>query len=137
MNDLEYYKFIERVLKEVGCDKGEFLLYNDDEKTNRINFSLICSDVFAWGIADAENLTPENIHLIKECREELKSVDLMDYYLADLFACKVRKLRPMNRYLQMMETSLRPSTLKNNEDESLKIARRKIFEDCGPSLVNY
>lgn len=58
-----------------------------------IKFFVNCSDVFWWATADLEEVTAENIGILKQAYE-----DAGDIYGGDLFAARVRKLRPQQPY---------------------------------------
>ena len=52
-----------------------------------------CSDLFYWATADAEEITREDIPLLRQTLADLKAVDAA-YNLNELFAARKRKLRP-------------------------------------------
>ena len=76
-----------------------------------VEFHINCSDVFWWGCADAEEITPNNLPLLEQ---SLKDVgDLGDG--PHLFVSRVRKLRPQGAMYKYINGELWP-----------------LFDECGP-----
>lgn len=68
-----------------------FWRYDNDN----VRFFIMCSDVFAWGTADCEELTPDNIHELRKAHDDLCNIDPKHALLTgDLFAARMRKMRP-------------------------------------------
>ena len=67
-----------------------------DEEYTPITFWVKCSDTFCWGCADAEDLTPETLPILKQASEDCKAVDriLGSLHACDLFAARIRQMRP-------------------------------------------
>lgn len=76
-----------------------------------VKFFINCSDVFWWATADLEQVTPENLHILKQSYE-----DAGDIYGGDLFAARVRNMQPQDPYLDRIS------------DEKIKAH----FLACGP-----
>ena len=59
-------------------------------------FYVKCSDVFSWGTADLELITPENLPgLLAAFRDILSVADgIATCYCTDLFVARIRKMRP-------------------------------------------
>ncbi|UKK84716.1 hypothetical protein L7H23_01030 [Sphingopyxis sp. BSN-002] len=76
-----------------------------------------CSDLFLWGCADLEPLTPDNIALLDEAAGELTAID--DCYGPEwaprLFCCRTRKMRPQGAYYKYIPDQFRDK-----------------FDACGP-----
>lgn len=76
-----------------------------------------CSDLFLWGCADLEPLTPDNIALLDETADELTAID--DCYGPEwaprLFCCRTRKMRPQGAYYKYIPNQFRDK-----------------FDACGP-----
>lgn len=55
-----------------------------------------CSDIFAWGCADCEPITPENIHYLEAAIRECLALPGFAGvgYIGQLFCAKARGLRP-------------------------------------------
>jgi hypothetical protein len=54
----------------------------------------MCSDEFAWGTADLEQITPENIHELERAIADVKAIDKDIGHAFILFAARQRKMRP-------------------------------------------
>ena len=52
-----------------------------------------CSDLFFWGTADCEEITPADVPLLRHALDDLKPLGA-EYELGHLFAARKRKLRP-------------------------------------------
>lgn len=102
------------------------LIWSHDEKEN-LTVAAMCSDTFWWGCADAEEITDENIGLfiktVDEC-QALKSAGHLHYgekycwstsYCDELFAARVRKMRPQGASYELYPSCLWP-----------------LFNECGP-----
>lgn len=59
-------------------------------------FNTNANDLFAWGSADGEDVTPENLPLLEQAINECLARDAITgaIYGCDLFAARVRKMRP-------------------------------------------
>ena len=55
-----------------------------------------CSDTFYWASADAEDITPADLPLLQSCVDDLMAID-EGLYLPMLYACRKRKMRPMDQ----------------------------------------
>lgn len=89
----------------------------------RIVFYAMCSDMFFWAGADAEEITPADLPLWRRTMEDLRALPNWDGcgWLGELYACRKRQMRPMNAWFRACE--------KNNR---LPVATRVLFEAAGP-----
>lgn len=62
-----------------------------------MKFFAQCSDVFWWATADLEEITEEDLSLLKQCYQDLKPID-MRHYLPELYAARKRGLRPQGAW---------------------------------------
>jgi hypothetical protein len=76
-----------------------------------------CGDVFDWGSADLEDITPENISVLEQSMKDLYETECSAnvVYAASLFCARVRKLRPQGAYYKY----LKPPVI-------------ALFDACGP-----
>ncbi len=60
------------------------------------SFFVNCSDVFYWGCADGEEITPDNIAMLEQAMADCEAVDKVagTCSAAWLFAARVRQMRP-------------------------------------------
>jgi hypothetical protein len=72
-----------------------------------VTFSVNCSDVFFWGCADAEDVTPENLPLLRLALEQGGGTDL--------FVARVRGMRPQGAVYKYIDQAEWP-----------------LFDACGP-----
>lgn len=69
---------------------------------DEVKCTIDCSDVFAWGCADSEELEPEDIPLLKQAHAELEALPPEEgqthhgysAYSEMLYCAKKRKMRP-------------------------------------------
>ena len=73
-----------------------------------------CSDFFAWGCADAEEVTPENIEVLEAARVECAALG-QPSWAGRLFAARVRGIRPQGAYYAHIPDEL-----------------TELFDACGP-----
>ena len=88
--------FIERVLRATSGNAGG-MFYRGGEDDPKLTIYGDCSDFFAWGGADAEEITPENVELLESTIAEARAAtgDSFDLSLAIcLFIARLRGLRP-------------------------------------------
>lgn len=117
-------EFVERLLKLLAKHDDTHSIY----WTEDLEFWVNCSDLFCWGCADGENITPENIHCLEQCYEDCKKAQptLGKIYAPDLFACRVRGLRPQG--------AAYPKTpkIKDGASDCDYSALWSLFDACGP-----
>lgn len=112
----------------------ENVCWRTDGEYAPVTFFVNCNDLFFWGCADVEEITPENVgelrRAVSDLRESLgvssmpnpatesdkwKEWDKAPSWGTELFACRVRKMRPQTPVLNKLRSELRP-----------------LFEACGP-----
>lgn len=101
-------KFVEELLKIIA-DNDACMEFSFTNEKGKLRFWMDCSDLFAHGIADCEEILPEDLFLLRKCFEE----DLV--YGGWLFCCRKRKRMPMS---YVFEAHLYTEDL------------RKLFEEC-------
>lgn len=122
-------------------DLREELLWH--VKDGMINFSVMCSDLFAWGCADAEPIRPEDLKLLQLCKFDLLQFgsESLCRYLAPLFAARKRGMRPMRLWLELLARGdYHTPDRRSAEDVAKWIEQygeknaliRSLFLACGP-----
>jgi hypothetical protein len=82
----------------------------------QIHAAVNVSDVFAWGCADAEDVTPETLPLLEQACLDLRAIGRSEVvYTADLYAARVRGMRPQG--------AAYPKE---------RAATQALFDACGP-----
>jgi hypothetical protein len=85
-------------------------------KDGQLQLWVNCSDSFYWGCADAEEITEANLPELETARNDLIAAgDTQASHLANLFASRVRKIRPQGALYEYIEPELYP-----------------LFNACGP-----
>ena len=116
MNNLPFIVDLLRTTSEawIGEDFSWIVLSDDTLK-----FYLNCNDIFYWGTADCEEVTPDNLPALKQTLRDLQHLDDSYAYIhgASLFCARVRGMRPQNRVFDYMDG-----------DDALI----KLFKECGP-----
>lgn len=93
---------------------GELLWHTDGA---RIHVSANVSDVFAWGGADCEEITPENLAVFQQAIADLGAIHRFDeVYAPELFAARLRGMRPQGAAYPKERT-----------------ATQALFDACGPA----
>lgn len=102
----EQFDFVISVLEMASnADVHGELIWNvTDDIKGKVHFSLMCSDTFAWGTADAEDIeNKEDLRLFEECREDLKAISAgAEGYVCELYAARRRGMRPMRLWLSLL-----------------------------------
>ncbi len=112
--------FILRVFKAFddwcGADKDS-LFWRTDGEYAPISFFVNCNDLFYWGTADTEDLTPENIGILEQTTVDCRAVDPVIGCLraTDLFCCRIRRERMQGACYQHLDQKYWP-----------------LFDACGP-----
>lgn len=85
------------------------LWWRTDGKYAPVRFFIHCNDVFAWGTADAEDITPERLPVLRQAYRESK------HQGGVLYVARIRKMRPQGAYYTYI-----------NKNEW------HLFDACGP-----
>jgi hypothetical protein len=93
---------------------------------------LMVNDVFAWGFADLEEITMENLPVLEQALVDLEAIDsIAAGCIAELFAARVRKMRPQGAWYQMIAKGWDPEKYS---------AVEALFNAAGPerelSMIN-
>ena len=96
------------------CDS---IWWRCDGEYSPITFLVNCNDLFYWAQADCEELTIENLPILKKSINDCEKIDPVCGALhgCDLFCCRVRKMRPQQ-----------PAYPKRSEGLYV------LFDACGP-----
>jgi hypothetical protein len=95
------------------ADLGGDLLWRLED--GRVHLAVDVSDVFAWGGADAEELSPDRVLLLERAYADLSAISgAAAAYTVDLFAARLRGMRPQG--------AAYPSDAE----------ARALFDACGP-----
>lgn len=99
MTDSETVAFARRVLEAFnaldGADKDR-LWWRTDAEYAPITWLVQCNDLFYWGSADCETITPDNIAELERAVTDCRAVDeaVGELEAVDLFCCRINKTRP-------------------------------------------
>lgn len=108
MTDLSDAEHLHYILDVLAITADAELTFQDTPflwhvREHRASFSMMCSDTFAWGCADAETIEPGDIPLLRECVAELRSAgQYEEMWLGVYFCTRKRGMRPMNRWMKDM-----------------------------------
>lgn len=110
--------FILRVLGITSeYEACESVSWATDAERSQVSFFVNCNDLFFWGCADAEEVTPDNLDEFEKAFADAKAakpvVGACD--AGSLFCCRVRKMRPQGACYKHYEKSMWP-----------------LFDVCGP-----
>lgn len=95
-------------------DDHHSLFWRCDEKYAPISFFVNCNDLFFWATADCEQVTPENLPVLEKAYQDARAVD-HEYMGGELFACRMRKMRPQRAAYRDFAKELWP-----------------LYDACGP-----
>ena len=97
MNNSEYIKRVLEITEEY--DDYDAVMWRS-EKNRDIIFYVICNDFFAWGTADAVELTPESLDLFEQSYIDANAAYVHgQVYGSLLFCARIRKMKPQDPYL--------------------------------------
>lgn len=113
-----------RVLKAFADADARESLFWKFEGDEGLKLFAFCSDTFEWGSADLEEITPEVIPVLEQTLEDLQGIDnAITHFLTELYACRIRKMRPMRAYYRMVRSTY-PDAVVDKLFE--------LFNACGP-----
>jgi hypothetical protein len=122
---IDNLRFVEAVMR-VCLDNdmySEILWLN--KKGGGFRAAVMCSDIFYWGAADAEDLTPETLPLLEQAYKDCKAVKGKEFapgkyvsnqYFGGLLYCaRQRNMRPQGAYYKNLPPEI-----------------HHLFDACGP-----
>lgn len=69
-----------------------------------IKVGVDCSDMFAWGTSDFEDITPDNFHLLVTSFEDAVDPTMgRQLWGSLLFASRVRRMSPMKAFMDVIK----------------------------------
>lgn len=95
--ELQFMKTVLFLFSRYDCHDQLFWRLAPDN-SERFLFFVNCSDTFAWGAADLEEITHENLSILKASFEDIAPITAEHWYAPLLFAARVRGMRPMPRF---------------------------------------
>ena len=127
------------VAKLAAPEGQDLLLWHVDEETGEIRVYANCSDVFQWGAADAEEITSENLLDLQQAIVDLRAVggDPADGF--DLFAARIRGMRPQAacyKHYRVVRRSRDEDgnvTIVDDEDTTAEVFH--LFDSAGPDRL--
>ncbi|MFC1420768.1 hypothetical protein [Streptacidiphilus cavernicola] len=87
---LDFLRAAVDLIRRADVSSDEILFGLDGQQ---IRIAVNVSDVFAWGCADAEDITPERLPILEQAWLDCRAVDA-DEWTAELYAARVRGMRP-------------------------------------------
>ena len=114
MSEPDLLAFILRLMRLINPMDCDDILWRTDSEYAPVSFFVNCNDLFFWGCADAEDVTPVNIALLEDSYREVHAIQESNYFSQALFCSRVRGMRPQGAAYP--------------ENESLW----PLFDACGP-----
>lgn len=103
-------EFILDVLDTFGHGMGELISWRTDGEYAPVTFWVNCNDLFYWACSDCEDITPENMPILKQAFADLEEAypDIGKCWAGELFAARVRGMRPQRPVLDKYDERIRP-----------------------------
>lgn len=109
--------FVYDVLSIFAFDNTEDIWWRTDGKYAPVTFFVLCNDLFWWGTADLEQITPDNLPALKQAFVDAgEAADHGVSLAAYLFCARQRGMRPQGAQYKYIEPELQP-----------------LFDACGPA----
>jgi hypothetical protein len=86
-----------RLLRLFEGDDCSWLIWTEDR--GELRFAVNCSDTFAWGTADCEDVAEHDLDAMAQAKLDSH----VDPYWPTLWVARKRKMRPMRAHLTDME----------------------------------
>lgn len=132
MSALSKYEFMIKVMRLMALyDDRDSLFWRWDEDNKEMIFYVTCNDLFYWATADLEQITHENMDLLKQSYEDCKEACpiLSTIYATEVFACRARGMRPQGAaYPGDMETTMHDGTVEIDSFAGV----RALMDEAGP-----
>lgn len=108
----------------VGTEIGDFmgpgsLIWRCDDEYAPLTVWINCNDLFWWGTADNEPLTPETMPELREAIFDVRHIMNNAWHSDELYCCRMRKMRPQGPCYKHIPKELWP-----------------LFDACGPERVD-
>lgn len=122
----KHVQFMQRVLRLTDGFKydlsiGNGLFVRTEGEYAPWSVFVNCNDLFVWGCADKEPLTPENIDKFEATLDEVMQLDRSEAYLGSiLFCCRQRGFRPQLPVYDSISEKFHP-----------------LFDACGPDMLEH
>ncbi len=98
---LDYVTEVFRIMREADMMGQDTPLIWHVDGDGRLWLSMMCSDTFAWGCADCEGITADDLPTLRQCLADLTAADRFGaIWLAELYCCRKRGMRPMNVWIK-------------------------------------
>lgn len=126
MKNPDFVLEVLRAIYKLDLQQGEVYISVDGDE---VSFAMNANDLFWWGTADAEPITPENLPEIRRVHDDLSALEgreisragstlpfvLYTHLTPTLFACRSRQMRPQGAYYKHVPKPAWP-----------------LFDACGP-----
>jgi hypothetical protein len=113
-----------RVLEVFAQADAHEALFWKFETAGELKMFANCSDTFTWGSADLEEITPETVGVLEQAEKDLQGIaPRTGHFLPELYASRVRKMRPMRAYYRMVRSTY---------PDDAATAMIELFNACGP-----
>ncbi len=111
----EHNEFLLKVLSTLqeNCNTNLFedVLFFSRGEDARVEVNINISDLLAWGCADCEPITPENLSVLEQACDDLEHVPGISWqdaakWATSLWGCRVRISRPQSAYYDIIPKEL-------------------------------
>lgn len=115
---LEFAEFMHAIFDIFGFDYCDQIFYRTDAEYAPLYVAVNVSDVFEWGTADGEEITPADIPALRQSKVDAREAG-EEFYFGELYAARRRKRRPQGAFYNDRHTPIPPQLA-------------ALFNECGP-----
>lgn len=126
MKTITLEQLLEIMAVVAEADGTDCISWRCDGEYAPISFWINCNDLFWWGTADGEDLTYEQLPILKQAIVDCKAIKAYAFWAFTLYCCRVRKMRPQG----CCYPGATPEGVKEEYEE---LAR--LFDTCGPERL--
>lgn len=98
-----------KVLELFAFDNCNELFWRCDDEYAPLMISVLCNDVFAWGTADCEEITPADLPMLAQAFADAREATGDRWESGgNLYCARKRKERPQGAYYRYIPDPLKP-----------------------------
>lgn len=101
--------------------------------TREKSIGVVCSDIFAWGCADVEDIeSSDDIELLRQSIKDCLEIEQRSSHGVLLYCARKRQMRPQGAYYKYLDVYDYKKDQPRELNEEATEKMHKLFNDAGP-----